>query len=69
MLDELGLQLAAKLTELPEANQKVAQPGVAPKTSPLAEGGDMDAADADLMARLDRLRREWETGYTSYYIV
>lgn len=60
MLDELGLQLAAKLTELPEANQKVAQPGVAPKTSPLAEGGggEVDAADADLMARLDRLRRE-----------
>ncbi|OQR69605.1 charged multivesicular body protein 2a-like [Tropilaelaps mercedesae] len=59
VLDELGLQLAAKLTELPEANQGVAQPGATVKTSPMAEGaGEVNAADADLMARLDKLRRE-----------
>lgn len=52
------MQLAAKLTELPETSGTgVAQPGAPAKTSPMAEAGG-DDADAELMARLDKLRRE-----------
>ena len=56
MLDELGLQLASTLTDLPQASGAVAQPN-APSKVAQAEGGASDA-DADLMARLEKLRRE-----------
>ncbi|XP_022651041.1 charged multivesicular body protein 2a-like [Varroa jacobsoni] len=60
VLDELGLQLAAKLTELPDtAGGSVLQTGTVAKNSPVAENtSDVNDADADLMARLDKLRRE-----------
>lgn len=56
VLDELGLQLASTLTDLPQASGAVAQPN-APSKVAQAEGGASDA-DADLMARLEKLRRE-----------
>jgi len=60
VLDELGLQLADKLTDLPATagTGSIAQPAAANAAkTPQAEGALSDA-DADLMARLEKLRRE-----------
>jgi len=57
VLDELGLQLASTLTDLPQASGAVAQPN-APSKVPQTESGGASDADADLMARLEKLRRE-----------
>ncbi len=68
VLDELGLQLTDQLSGLPQASGSIAASGVAAKTpAALAAGGGgggggasspLSAADADLQARLDNLRRE-----------
>ena len=63
VLDELGLQLTDQLSGLPQASGSIAASGVTAKTpAALAAGGGapapLSAADADLQARLDNLRRE-----------
>ncbi|KAG0431578.1 hypothetical protein HPB47_021632 [Ixodes persulcatus] len=57
VLDELGLQLSEKLTDLPEAGGSLAaaQKTKAGGVPAAAAVGD---ADADLQARLENLRRE-----------
>lgn len=57
VLDELGLQLSDKLTDLPEAGGSIAaaQKNKAGGVPAAAAVGD---ADADLQARLENLRRE-----------
>jgi len=57
VLDELGLQLTDQLTAVPIAGGSVAAPGAKGKV-PVAAAAEADAADADLQARLDNLRRE-----------
>lgn len=54
VLDELGLQISDKLTELPEGGATL-EP--ASKAKPAAEPVAADV-DADLEARLENLRRE-----------
>lgn len=56
VLDELGLQLSDKLTDLPEAGGSLSAAAQKNKAAPAAAAvGD---ADADLQARLENLRRE-----------
>lgn len=63
VLDELGLQMADQLSDLPAAS-KAAAAGAAAKGQPQAAaaaaagGGGMSDADADLEARLENLRRQ-----------
>lgn len=54
VLDELGLQLSDKLTDLPSTSGSLA-PAATKKVVPATAVSD---ADADLQARLDNLRRE-----------
>merc|ERR1712165_541104 len=61
VLDELGLQLNDKLGDVPVATGSLA-PAAANKNKPqavAAGGGAADDDDADLQARLDDLRRDW----------
>merc|ERR1719193_2643668 len=61
VLDELGLDLGDKLSDLPMAKDSVANPASATAAkSPVAEGaaGGVGDLDADLQSRLDNLRRE-----------
>ena len=55
VLDELGIEMADKLTELPSTGQSLAASGQAAKTPQAAGVSD---ADADLEARLENLRRQ-----------
>uniref|UniRef100_A0A1I7YSN5 Charged multivesicular body protein 2a n=1 Tax=Steinernema glaseri TaxID=37863 RepID=A0A1I7YSN5_9BILA len=55
VLDELGIQMNEELANLPNAAGTIAATGVADR-QPQAEA--MSAADADLQARLENLRRE-----------
>jgi len=59
VLDELGLDLGDKLSELPTAKDSLATPaGAGAAKSPVAEGAGVGDLDADLQSRLDNLRRE-----------
>lgn len=55
VLDELGLQLSDKLTDLPNASGSLATPAAKKQAAAASAVSD---ADADLQARLDNLRRE-----------
>lgn len=55
VLDELGLQMADQLSDLPAAGKTVAQ-NAGPAKQPVAAGPVSDA-DADLEARLENLKR------------
>lgn len=55
VLDELGLQMADELSDLPGTGQGLSAKGAAAKQPAAAAVGD---ADADLEARLDNLRRQ-----------
>jgi charged multivesicular body protein 2A len=55
VLDELGLQMADQLTDLPSAGKTVAQPAAQGKQAVAA--GPVSDADADLEARLENLKR------------
>lgn len=55
VLDELGLQLSEKLTDLPEAGGSLSAGAQKGKAAAPAAVSD---ADADLQARLENLRRE-----------
>lgn len=60
ILDELGVQLNQKLGDLPMANSTIATKDKAGNKVPVVAGGggaDANDADADLMARLENLRR------------
>ena len=52
MLDELGIELAGKLTDLPTATGSLNPASSAAAKTPVLD------ADADLAARLDSLRRQ-----------
>ena len=56
VLDELGLQMADQLTDLPAAGKTVAQPAAGQAKQAVAAGPVSDA-DADLEARLENLKR------------
>lgn len=56
VLDELGLQLSEKLTDLPEAGGSLSVAGQKGKAA--AAATPVSDADADLQARLENLRRE-----------
>jgi len=56
VLDELGLQLGDQLKDVPGTGATLSAPAAKGKV-PVAAGAD-EAADADLQARLDNLRRE-----------
>lgn len=56
VLDELGLQLSEKLTDLPEAGGALSSG--AQKGKATAAAAAVSDADADLQARLENLRRE-----------
>jgi charged multivesicular body protein 2A len=55
VLDELGLQMADQLSDLPNAGQSLS---TGPSKQPVAAGAAVSDADADLEARLDNLRRQ-----------
>jgi len=57
VLDELGLQMADQLSDLPGTGTAVGQKEGAGKT-PVAAAAGVSEADADLEARLDNLRRQ-----------
>lgn len=57
MLDELGLQMTEGLSDLPSAAGTLGTATAASK-APVAV---TDAADDDIQARLDNLRREWSS--------
>merc|ERR1711976_166821 len=57
VLDELGLQMADQLSDLPGTGGNLAQKQQ-DKTPVAAGGGPVSDADADLEARLDNLRRQ-----------
>lgn len=57
ILDELGLQMADQLSELPGTGQSIAQGNNAKQPVAAAAAGVSDA-DADLEARLENLRRQ-----------
>lgn len=62
VLDELGLQLNDQLHGLPQASGPLstasAKKPVAAAAVANEDGGDVTGADADLLARLENLRRE-----------
>jgi charged multivesicular body protein 2A len=60
VLDELGLQMADQLSDLPAASKAAAAGAAAkqPQAAAAAAGGGMSDADADLEARLENLRRQ-----------
>lgn len=58
VLDELGLQMADQLSDLPAANATVKGAAAGAK-QPVAAAAGVSDADADLEARLENLRRQW----------
>ena len=57
VLDELGLQMADQLTDLPAAGKTVAQPAAGQTNKQAVAAGPVSDADADLEARLENLKR------------
>ena len=58
ILDELGIEMAGQMADLPAASKSIGAPAAAKGQPQAVAAGGVSDADADLEARLDNLRRQ-----------